>query len=138
MISVVMATRDDEAHLVRALSPLVAASMDGLVRELVIADQGSTDATLAIAEDAGAVLVEGGLAEAARAAKGPWLLILEPSARLDTIWAIAARDHIERFPQQAARLTGRGLFARTEALLAPKRLYEAGKAGRGRRISCRG
>lgn len=134
MISVVMATRDDEAHLVRALTPLVAASMDGLVRELVVADQGSTDATLAIAEDAGALFVEGGLAEAARAAKGPWLLILKPSARLEPAWTVAARDHIERFPDRAARLMGRGLFARAEAVLVPKRLYEAGGAGRVRRI----
>lgn len=133
MISAVIATLNDEADLVGALAPLVPASMDGLVRELVVADAGSTDHTLEIADDAGALIVSGGVAEACAAAKGPWLLILTPQGRLYSTWVTAARQHIERSPGQAARLTKPGLFARTEALLTPKALYAAGKTA-ARRI----
>lgn len=133
MISAVVATLNNEDDLVGVLSPLVPASMEGLVRELVIADGGSTDLTLEIAEEAGALIVRGGLAEGCNAAKGPWLLILTPKARLYPSWVTAARAHIERAPGRAARLTKPGLFARTEALLIPKVLHAAGNTG-GRRI----
>ena len=133
MISAVIATLNNEDDLVGALGPLVPASMEGLVRELVVADAGSTDLTLEIAEEAGAVIVQGGLAEGCRRAKGPWLLILTPQGRLYPTWLNAARGHIERAPDRAARLTKPGLFARTEALLIPKALHAAGKTG-GRRI----
>ena len=134
MISAVIATLNDEDDLVGALGPLVPGSMEGLVRELIVADAGSTDATLAIAEDAGAVIVAGGLDQACRAAKGPWLLILTPKARLYPTWLAAARGHIERSPDRAARLTKPGLFARTEALLIPKALHAAGKTAARRLV----
>ena len=54
MISVVIPTLNAAATLQRALSPLVPAAVDGLVREVVVADGGSTDETLELAEDAGA------------------------------------------------------------------------------------
>ena len=53
MISVVIPTHDDEAVLGRTLGPLVAAAVAGLVREVILADGGSVDATLDIGEDAG-------------------------------------------------------------------------------------
>ena len=53
MISVIIPTFNDEAHLVAVLSPLVPASMEGLIRELIIVDAGSTDATLEIADSGG-------------------------------------------------------------------------------------
>ena len=56
-----MATRDCERDLVEALSPLVAAAVEGLIHELVVSDSGSTDATLAILDEAGAVMAQGGL-----------------------------------------------------------------------------
>jgi len=128
MISAVIAVHDAEADLVAALSPLVPASMEGLVRELVIADAGSTDASLEIAEEAGALVVRGGEREGCSAARGPWLLVLSPTSRLYSTWPSMARAHIERNPGRAARLTKPGLFAKTEALLVLKADY-----GRARR-----
>ena len=72
MISVVIATQDDERTLGQTLAALVPAAVDGLVREVILADAGSTDHTLAIAEDAGARVapcegaVEARLLDAAR------------------------------------------------------------------------
>ena len=59
MISVVIPTHDDEAVLGRTLGPLVAAAVSGLVREVILADGGSVDATLDIGEDAGCRVVAG-------------------------------------------------------------------------------
>ncbi|MDB5453510.1 MAG: hypothetical protein JWO33_2088 [Caulobacteraceae bacterium] len=128
-----MATRDAERDLVEALSPLIPAVVDGLVHELVVSDAGSTDATLAILDEAGARMVEGGLDAAAAAAKGPWLLIVTPAARLPYDWIGPVKRMLEGGQGRARRLARAGLFARTEALLIPKADYLAG--GRtGRRL----
>lgn len=133
MISVVMATLNSERDLIEALSPLVPGSIEGLVTELVVADGGSTDQTLAILDEAGAVMVQGGVAAAAKAAKGPWLLIMTPSARLTYDWIGPARRHLEVGGPKPARLVRPGLLARTEALLIPKAAYAPGKTG-GRKL----
>lgn len=133
MISLVIATHNDEADLVDCLSPLIAGSVEGLVRELLVSDAGSTDATLAIIEDAGGVLVEGGLEAACRAAKGPWLLVVEPKSRLPYDWIGPVRRHLERGGGKPARLVRGGWFAKPEAVLAPKQGYAPG-AARGVRL----
>jgi glycosyltransferase involved in cell wall biosynthesis len=101
MISVVIATSNAGQTLPQALSALVPAAVTHLVREVVIADAGSTDETHEIVDDAGARLVTGGLAEGCAAAKGPWLLILSPDVRLMPEWEAAARDHIEHHAGEA-------------------------------------
>lgn len=101
MISVVIATSNAGHTLPRALSALVPAAVTNLVREVVIADAGSTDETLDVVDDAGARLVSGGLVEGCAAAKGPWLLILSPDVRLMPEWEAAARDHIEHHADEA-------------------------------------
>ena len=100
MISVIIPTLNDERRLVAALAPLVPAAMEGLVRELICADGGSTDATFDIADDAGAVFLnlEGDasarIAAASARAKGPWLLTLDPNVRLEFGWESAALKHM--------------------------------------------
>ena len=131
MISVVMATLNSERDLVEALSPLIPASVDGLVRELVVSDSGSSDGTLAILDVAGAVLAEGGLNGAAQAARGPWLLVIASTSRLTYEWPVPARRHLDVGKDRAVRLVRHGLFAKAEALLIRKADYLAG--GRGRR-----
>ena len=92
MISVVIPTLNAEGGLVRTLSSLLEATMRGLVRDCVVADGGSSDLTLAIAEDAGCQIVSrtatrGGLLNAgAAAAKGPWLLFLHTDTALEAGW----------------------------------------------------
>jgi glycosyltransferase involved in cell wall biosynthesis len=151
MISVVVPTLNAAGSLAETLIPLIRAAVDGLVREVVVADGGSTDETLAIADDAGARLVRAGpstgeQAEAGcAAAKGPWLMILYPGMRLGSEWAAAVKAHIEDHPKSAAyfrlalddhRAGARlkeagsavaGLFAwpgADQGLVLPKRLYD--------------
>ena len=96
MISVVIATHNDERTLGQTLASLVPAAVDALVREVVLADAGSTDHTLSIADDAGARVVQGSgpaearLAEACRTARADWLLILEASVPAPHGWEGAA------------------------------------------------
>lgn len=108
MISVVIPTLNAETSLVRTLSSLLEAAMRGLVRDVVIADGGSTDLTLAIAEDAGCTIVKadaarGGLMDAgARAAKGPWLLFLHAQTALEPGWDGEAYNFVRRGDESRA------------------------------------
>ena len=54
MISVVIPTFNSAATLAEAMASLIPAAVDALVREVVVADGGSSDDTFAIADDAGA------------------------------------------------------------------------------------
>jgi glycosyltransferase involved in cell wall biosynthesis len=104
MISVVVPTLNAEHSLVACLAPLVPASMAGLVRELIVVDAGSTDATLEIADDAGAHIVRSadGVGAGIAAAKGPWILALAPGVRLERGWETEVQRHIEG-SREAAR-----------------------------------
>jgi len=53
MLSVVIATHESERALLPTLSALVAGAAAGLVREVIVADAGSRDATVAIADGRG-------------------------------------------------------------------------------------
>ena len=134
MISVLIPTRDDARRLPMALRPLVRASIDGLVREVIVIDAGSQDSTLEIADDAGCTILrsEGEVSERLRAgagqARADWLLLLDPAAWLAEGWDEAARRHIERVPGAAARFPGAregpfGLGRGPLARLTPKRLF---------------
>lgn len=95
MISIVIPTLNSERELAALLPVLVPAAVDGLVREVICADAGSTDATLAICEDSGAEVVAD-LAAAGRGAKGELLLVLPPSLRLRPGWEESVRRHLDR------------------------------------------
>src|SRR5215467_10246274 len=87
MLSVVIATHDSERALLPTLAALVSGAAAGTVREVIVADAGSRDATTAIADGAGCrVLVStqrARLKAAAEAARAPWLLFLRPGVVLD-------------------------------------------------------
>ncbi len=121
MITVLIETRNDEEALARTLASLVGAAIEGVVRDVVVCDRGSTDQTHKVAEHAGCHYVgEGGIAAAVRQAKGDWLLLLEPGARLVDGWTEAVLDHVGRQPLPARftphRDGRRPLFSR---LLSP-------------------
>jgi rSAM/selenodomain-associated transferase 2 len=92
VISVVIPTLNDGAHLPRALAPLVPGLTAGIVKQVIVADGGSTDDTLETAEAAGCDIVksERGLAKQMRggaaAAKGKWLLFLHADTALRDGW----------------------------------------------------
>lgn len=98
MISVVIPTLNDAQHLPRALGSLVA-GVGGVLKQVIVADGGSTDDTLAIADAAGCDIVksETGRAKQLRAgadaAKGKWLLFLHADTVLATGWV----EETERF-----------------------------------------
>ena len=53
MLSVIIATHESERPLVRTLAALVPGATAGVVREVIVADAGSRDATVEVADIAG-------------------------------------------------------------------------------------
>ena len=118
MLSVIIPTHDSAADLQALLAALVPAAVDGLVREVICADAGSTDPTPEICEDAGARLVQGGLVAAAGVAKGEWVLVLPADLRLPEDWAQRMGAHLARGKRPAVVRGVRepGLAARFRAV----------------------
>ena len=155
MISAVIATLNDEARLEATLAALTAPAIDGFVREVIVADAGSTDATLAIAEEAGARIVHAtaaaALAQGCAAARQPWFLLLKAGTRPQAGWEQAAWRHVNdhsdsagwfRLSLKAGGLGARLVEARAnlearllgrpcaeQGLLIPRRLFEEVLAG---------
>lgn len=135
MLSVAIPTLDDEAGLVPTLAALVPGAADGLVRDVIVADGGSADATLEIADLAGCEIMRGGvdlgrrLDAAARAARGPWLLFLEPGVVLDDSWRHDVRSFVDAVERtgEAKRRAATFSFAR-DGFGRRARLSEAGAA----------
>jgi glycosyltransferase involved in cell wall biosynthesis len=87
MLTVLIETRNDEEGLTRTLASLIGGAVEGVVRDVIVCDRGSTDQTHRVADHAGCHYVaNGGVAVGIRQAKGEWLLILEPGARLVDGW----------------------------------------------------
>ncbi|CUH63744.1 putative glucosyl-3-phosphoglycerate synthase [Thalassovita gelatinovora] len=99
-LSVIIPTLNAEQQLPACLSALIEGLEAGLVRELVISDGGSTDATLRIADDAGAVVVNGApsrggqLRRGVLASGGDWVLALHADTVLPSGWSDCVQDHI--------------------------------------------
>ena len=125
MLSVVIATQDSERALLPTLAALVPGALAGVVREVIVADAGSRDATADIADGAGCrVLASNGtrgarLKAAADAARAPWLLFLQPGVVPDATWI----DETKRFVEES-ELGGRAnahaaVFRRASATHRP-------------------
>lgn len=132
MISVIIPTLNAEATLASTLASLVPAAVDGVVRQVIVADGGSTDRTLEIADAAGADIVQGEagrgrqLARGAKAARSAWLLFLHADTVLEPGWhteAAAFMDGIETDHRPVSAAAFR--FTLDDAGMAP-RLIEAG------------
>ena len=99
MLSVVIPTHDSERALLPTLAALVPGAVAGIVREVIIADAGSGDATKQIADTAGCrvLTLPGGrgarLRAAADVARGSWFLFLQPGLVPAPGWI----DEVERF-----------------------------------------
>ena len=111
MISVLIETLNDEERLARTLASLVGASVEGMVRQVIVWDRGSTDGTSEVADAAGcdwvaAQNVTSSVAEAVRQAKSEWLLLLEPGALMGAGWTDAAARHCA-LAEMAATFTSR-------------------------------
>lgn len=99
-ISIVIPTLNAAAHLPRCLEALMEGLAAGLIRELIVSDGGSTDATLAIADAAGAQIVTGAasrggqLRRGVAQAQGDWLLVLHADTVLEPGWSAWVADHV--------------------------------------------
>src|SRR5690348_14620200 len=102
MISVIIPTWNAAKSLPRCFESLIPGVISGVVREVIVADGGSSDATLAIADAAGARVVSAErsrgscLAAGASIARGDWLLFLHPETALQAGWEIEAQAFVER------------------------------------------
>ena len=112
MITAIIETKDHEVALAHALAALVPAATEGVVRDVVVIDYGSTDGTLVVADTAGCTIVDGRATDgdprhrAAANARGDWLLFLSPSVILASDWQVDALSFVDR-----AMVTGRGRSA---------------------------
>lgn len=104
MITVVVPAHDSAEALAGLLTTLVPAAVDGLVKDVVIADAGSEDATSELCEESGATLVRGSIAAAAARGRGNWLMILAPETRLPSGWRESVAEHVVRNLQPALLL----------------------------------
>lgn len=150
-ISVIIPTLNAGAALPACLMALGEGLQEGLIRELIISDGGSTDSTCATARAAGAEIVTGPasrggqLRRGAAAAQGHWLLFLHADTRLAAGWTAAVLAHLAgqnaaafrlRFDSRhpMARLTEAWANLRSrrfdlpygdQGLLIPRALYDA-------------
>lgn len=105
MICVVIPTLNAQDYLPACLSALVPAAVEGLVKKVVVADGGSDDKTLQIADAAGADIVSSPmgrgiqLAKGARRAECDWLLFLHADTILQPGWS----QIVETFLQDASQ-----------------------------------
>ena len=101
MLTVIIPTHNSERPLVPTLAMLVPGAMSGTVREVIVADAGSTDATAEVVDIAGCEIMVSSeplaarLKSAAAAARGTWLLFLRPGVVLDAAWVEEAARVIE-------------------------------------------
>lgn len=99
-ISVVIPTLNAEGSLPTVLLALMEGLSSGVIREVIISDGGSGDATQKIAEDAGAKFLTGPasrggqLRRGAKAAEGQWLLFLHADTILSPGWSQAVEAHL--------------------------------------------
>lgn len=135
MLSIVIPALDAEAELAETLAALEPTG--GLECEIVVADGGSADGSVALAEGLGARVVVGPcgrgrqLIAGAAAAKGDWLLFLHADTRLSPGWQAEVADFIAG-PENAERAGVFRFVLDDEA--APARRLERIAAWRGRRL----
>ena len=102
-----MPTLNAEESLTRSLASLVPGVVDGLIKEVIIVDGGSEDATLEIADSTGCHIIQTDAArglqlwQGCRAARGDWLLILHPDSQLGDNWMEKVQAHVRSYPTQA-------------------------------------
>jgi glycosyltransferase involved in cell wall biosynthesis len=129
MLSVIIPTFESERALLATLSVLVAGAVDGIVREVIIADGGSRDATAEIADVAGCRMMGSNaplgarLHEAATSARGPWLLFLRPGTSFEGSWIAEIRRFIAAAERSGEAEPSAGIFRRSADAGLPQPIW---------------
>lgn len=107
MLTVVIPTKNSEEALARTLVELVPAAAEGIVREVIVVDGGSSDATDRIADATGCQFVTAPgdlgsrLASGADASlRGEWLMFLPPGVLLEAGWERDVAALVERLERR--------------------------------------
>jgi rSAM/selenodomain-associated transferase 2 len=125
-LSIIIPALDAAASLPATLAALAEGRARSLVREVLVIDGGSRDATPRLAEAGGARVVESArgrgnqLVAGAAAARGEWLLFIHADTRLGPGWADAVDAFIAR-PENARR-AGYLRYRLDDAAAAARRL----------------
>lgn len=105
MLSVLMDCGSDDRLLAASLATLIPGAVEGVVREVVLVDRGMGPAARKVADHAGCrVVAEEEFRVAIETAKGDWLLLMEPGARLMPGWIGAVTDHGEDVARGTAKI----------------------------------
>jgi glycosyltransferase involved in cell wall biosynthesis len=118
MFSVIIATRDSERPLVATLAALVPGATAGIVREVIVADGGSRDATEQVADIAGCQFVSSDqavgsrLKSAAARARGEWLMFLAPGIVPEPGWIEECATFVGTSGKKAAVFAKAGMISR--------------------------
>ncbi len=100
-VSVVIPVLNAQSSLPGCLQALMEGLESGLIRELILSDGGSTDATKEIADQVGARWVSGApsrggqLRRGVAQARGQWLLVLHADTVLQPGWSAAIQAHLD-------------------------------------------
>lgn len=100
-LSIVIPTLDCGERIAPTLASLTEGLSEGLIRDLVISDGGSSDDIGEIADELGAAFVTGPkgrggqLRRGAEAARGDWLLFLHADTLLAPGWTKVVRRHLD-------------------------------------------
>jgi glycosyltransferase involved in cell wall biosynthesis len=127
LITVIIGTDNSEQVLTPTLAALVPGAATGRVREVIIADAGSTDGTAEVADIAGCDFfaergpLAGRLRTAAARARSPWLMFLRAGVVLDPSWL----EECARFMQQ---MELRGLIQSRAAVFRRSSEFDAGRS----------
>lgn len=123
-ISIIIPTLNAETRLSACLGALMEGLEEGLIRELIVSDGGSTDATGATAQAWGADVLEGPASRGGQlrlgcaAARAEWLMVLHADTVLQPGWTKAVSSHLAH-PDRAGwfqlRFDRGGLAARAVA-----------------------
>lgn len=116
MLSVIIPSLNAETTLLRTVEALRRDAGQGMIREILLVDGGSSDGTLKLARELGIKILKTGagrgrqLAHGAAAARAPWLLFLHADTALEPGWGEALQQFLESVPERELRHADAAVF----------------------------